>query len=105
PSEQAAIRQIVDIYAPPQTAGDVRENLSILREADVIFSGWGGPLMDETFLNAAPNLKAVFYGAGSIRKLVTGAFWERDILITSAAPANAIPVVEYTLSQILFCLK
>ena len=27
-----------------------------LREAEVIFSGWGAPVMDEAFLSAAPNL-------------------------------------------------
>jgi phosphoglycerate dehydrogenase-like enzyme len=105
PSELEAIHQRVEIYTEPQTANSVQGNPALLHDAEVIFSGWGGPVMDEVFLEAAPNLKAVFYGAGSVRKLVTDAFWERDILITSAAAANAVPVVEYTLSQILFCLK
>jgi phosphoglycerate dehydrogenase-like enzyme len=51
--------------------------------------------MDEN-LRAAPKLRAVFYGAGSMRYFLTPAFWERDIVITSAASANAAPVVEYT---------
>ncbi|MAS38031.1 MAG: glycerate dehydrogenase [Anaerolineaceae bacterium] len=105
PAEQRDIRQLVDIYAPPQTPDDVKANPAILQDADVIFSGWGGPRMDADFLAAAPNLKAVFYGAGSIRGLVTDEFWARDILITSAAAANAVPVAEYTISQVLFCLK
>ena len=61
--------------------------------------------MDGEFLEAAPNLQAVFYGAGSIKHIVTPDFWDRDILITSAYAANGIPVAEFTLSQILFCLK
>lgn len=105
PAEQEAIRRQVEIYAPPQTAADVVANPAILRQAEVIFSGWGGPVMDRAFLDAAPNLQIVFYGAGSVRKLVTDAFWERGIQITSAAAANAVPVSEYTLSQILFSLK
>jgi phosphoglycerate dehydrogenase-like enzyme len=36
---------------------------------------------------------------------VTDAFWDRDIRLCSAVSANAIPVAEYALSQILFCLK
>ncbi|NLY17530.1 MAG: hydroxyacid dehydrogenase [Clostridiaceae bacterium] len=99
------IGRIVDIYAPPQTAESISRNLSLLARADVIFSGWGAPVMDEKFLKAAPNLKAVFYGAGSVKYFVTDAFWERNILITSAYAANAVPVSEFTLSQILFCLK
>jgi len=61
--------------------------------------------MDEQFLKAAPRLKAVFYGAGSIRGIVTDAFWERGIPIVSAYAANAVPVVEWTLAQIFFGLK
>ncbi|MCK4601120.1 MAG: hydroxyacid dehydrogenase [Phycisphaerae bacterium] len=104
-AEGDKIRRLVDVYAPPQTSQSVKANPSILREADVIFSGWGGPVMDKDFLDAAPNLKAVFYGAGSIKKIATEVFWKRGILITSAYAANAVPVAEYTLSQILFCLK
>ncbi len=97
--------RLIDIYAPPQTPESVKENPSVLRDADVIISGWGGPAIDEEFLAAAPNLKAVFYGAGTIKNVVTEAFWDRGIVITSAYAANAVPVAEYALSQILFCLK
>jgi phosphoglycerate dehydrogenase-like enzyme len=105
PQEIAEIEQLVDIYAPQQTAASVNENPSVLAEAEVIFSGWGMAPMDETFLAAAPNLKAVFYGAGSIRGFATDAAWDRGILITSAYAANAIPTAEFALSQILFSLK
>ncbi len=37
--------------------------------------------------------------------MATDALWDRGILITSAYAANAVPVSEYALSQILFCLK
>jgi len=104
-AEQEEIAKLVDIYAPPQTAQSVKENPSVLRDAEVIFSGWGGPKMDEDFLAHAPNLKAVFYGAGSVKGIVTDALWDRGIIVTSAYAANAIPVAEYTISQILFCLK
>ncbi|MBN1218051.1 MAG: hydroxyacid dehydrogenase [Anaerolineae bacterium] len=105
PDELTAINQLVDIYAPPQTSKSVRENPSILNEVEVIFSGWDMAVMDEEFLAAAPRLKAVFYGAGSIRYFVTKASWQRGIIVTSAYAANAIPTAEYTLSQILLCLK
>jgi phosphoglycerate dehydrogenase-like enzyme len=36
---------------------------------------------------------------------MSDAAWERGIRITSAYAANAVPVAEFTLSQILFCLK
>src|SRR4051812_2840653 len=99
------INKQVHIYAEPQTKESIKTNPAILSEADIIFSGWGCPKMDQTFLEFAPNLKAVFYGAGSIKGFVTEEFWERNITITSAYEANALPVVEFTLSQILFSLK
>ncbi|WP_035666512.1 NAD(P)-dependent oxidoreductase, partial [Halalkalibacter akibai] len=99
------LKSYVDVYSKPRTKEEIRENPSLLNEADVIFSGWGCPVMDEAFLMEAPNLKIVFYGAGSVKYLVTDAFWERGIKITSAYAANAQPVVEYTVSQILFSLK
>lgn len=103
--EREDIDKHVDIYLPQQTAKEVRKNPEILKKADVIFSGWGGPNIDQEFLDYAPELKMVFYGAGSIKGIVTEAFWDRGVRIASAYAANAVPVAEYTLSQILFSLK
>lgn len=105
PEERTVIGGLMDIIAPPQTAREVLAHPEILRDVEVIFSGWGAPLMDETFLALAPCLRAVFYGAGSIRGFVTDALWERGIIVTSAQSVNAIPVAEYTLATILFSLK
>jgi phosphoglycerate dehydrogenase-like enzyme len=105
PEITGEIKKYVDIYAAQQTCDDIKANPDILKDADMIFTGWGAPVLDEEFLNAAPNLKIIFYGAGSIRRMVTDCLWERGITVTSAYAANAVPVAEYTLSQILFCLK
>jgi len=104
-SAHKEIDKYVNVYTEPQTKESIKQNPSVLSNADIIFSGWGCPKMDQDFLELAPNLKAVFYGAGSIKGIVTDEFWDRNIQITSAYEANAIPVVEYTLSQILFSLK
>lgn len=103
--ERSQIRQLVDIYAPLQTSEMVAHDPSILDEAEVIFSGWGCPTFTERLLNAAPWLKIIFYGAGSIKGVVTDSFWARQIIITSAYEANGIPVSEFTLAQILISLK
>lgn len=89
----------------PLTKAEVAADPSCLAEVEVIFSGWGAPVMDEAFLAAAPKLRAVFYGAGSIRGFATDAFWMRGIEVTSAYAMNAVPVSEYTLAAILFSLK
>jgi phosphoglycerate dehydrogenase-like enzyme len=105
PDERRDIEELVDLVAPPQSAWTIAEHPELLADVEVILSGWDMPTMDEAFLAAAPNLKAVFYGAGSIKKIVTDAFWARGIPITSAYAANAVPVIEYTLAQILLSLK
>ena len=105
PADRGVIAQHLDVYAPPQTPQSVKETPAILRDLAVLVSGWGGPVLDEPFLAAAPRLELVLYGAGSIRGLMTPLAWDRGIRVTSAYGANAIPVAEYTLSQVLWCLK
>ena len=103
--ERESVAELADVYAPPQTRDSVSKNPRVLAEAEVILSGWGAPTMDDAFLAAAPNLRAVLYGAGSIRRVATPALWERGVRITSAYAANAVPVSEYALATILFSLK
>jgi len=105
PEQRRTVAELVDIYAPQQTSRSVAENPAVLEQAEIIMSGWGMATMDEAFLAAAPNLKAVFYGAGSLKKIVTAPFWARDIIITSSYAANAVPVTEIALAHILFSLK
>jgi len=105
PEEQAQIAQHVEIYAPVQSGKIVAENPQLLADCEVIFSGWGMAKADAAFLTAAPKLKAIFYGAGSIKGFTTDEFWDRNILVSSAYAANGVPVSEYAFSQIIFCLK
>lgn len=103
--EQFAIASLVEVVGPMRTAQEIANQPQLLENIDLIFSGWGGPIFTKEILSCAPNLKAVLYGAGSVKYMVTDEFWERKILITSAYAANALPVVEYTLAQILFGLR
>lgn len=77
----------------------------LISEAEIVFTGWGGPRFDATLLDQLPHLKMVFHGAGAVRPYVTEEFWHRGIGITSAAAVNAVPVAEYTLAMIILALK
>ena len=99
------LHEMADFFAPPQTRESIAANPAVLAEAEVIFSGWGAPIMDDAFLEAAPKLRTVFYGAGSIRYFTPEAFWRRNIAVTSSYVANAVPVAEYALGTILLSLK
>ncbi|GAA3249028.1 hydroxyacid dehydrogenase [Streptomyces lavendulae subsp. grasserius] len=76
-----------------------------LARAEVLFTGWGCPPLDEEALRRMPRLRAVVHSAGSVKHHVTTACWERGLLVSSAAAANAVPVAEYTLAAILFANK
>ncbi len=78
---------------------------SVLAEADVLITGWGCPVVDESVLSAAPRLRAVLHAAGSVRGHVGAAVFDRGIAVSSAASANAVPVAEYTIAMILLANK
>lgn len=105
PAEQAEIADLVEVIAPAQTAASIQQRPDLLAEVEIILSGWGAPKFDAAFLEKAPQLKAVFYGSGSVRAIVTDAFWDRGVTLCNAYGANAVPVSEYTLATILFSLK
>ena len=103
--DMAEIARFTDITEEVIPFKQWTRHADVLADAEMIFSGWSAPVMDQRFLDAAPKLKVVFYGAGSVRYFVTPEFWARNILVTSAASANAIPVAEYTLATVLLSLK
>lgn len=107
PDELRGIAQHVELLAPPQTRESIAAHKNLLSETDVIFSGWGGPVLDQAFLDSAPRLRGFFYGAGSLASILTSAVWERRprLTITTALAANAVPVAEFTLANILYALK
>lgn len=83
----------------------IQENPAAYQEVEMVFSGWGAPVFDEQLLAALPALKAIFYGAGTVKSWTTDALWDRDIMVTSAFEANAIPVAEYTVAAMVLGLK
>ena len=105
PATQRALADLFYFPNPPMNDKELAANPSVLKDIEIIFSGWGAPIMDEAFLQATPRLEAFFYASGSIRGFVTDAFWKSNITISSAWAANAIPVAEFTFAQIILALK
>lgn len=104
----AAIRRISSRARLPAnviTGTSWRRQTRALARAEVLFSGWGAPVMDEAFLSAAPRLRAVFYAADSVRYFTTPALWRRGVRLCAAHAANAVPVSEFVLAALLFGLK
>ncbi len=99
PPQKEAIAKLVDVAAPVVTRKQVLADLSLVRDVDFIFSGWGAPVMDGAFLEAAPKLQAVFYASGTVKNFVTDEFWKRGIRLSGANSVFILPVAEYTISQ------
>lgn len=76
-----------------------------LAEVEVLVTSWGCPPLDERVLAAAPKLRAVLHAAGSVRAHVGDAVFDRGLLVTTAAAANAEPVARYTLGAVLWAVK
>lgn len=75
-----------------------------LQQVGAIFSTWGMWNLSPAQLDLLPSLKAVFYAAGSVKHFAP-ALLERRIVVTSSWQANAIPVAQWTLAQILLANK
>ncbi len=86
----------------PMSIDDV---LPRLAGVQAVVSTWGMPCLDVDLLAAMPRLEAVFYAAGSVKGFFTKAAADRGIVVSSAAPVNAIPVANYTLGVILLSQK
>jgi len=87
-----------------QDFADARHR-ALLADAEVLITGWGCPRLDDLAVTALPRLRTVLHAAGSVRGLIGDAFWDRGLLVSSAAAANALPVAEFTFAAIVFAAK
>lgn len=105
PEQRTAIDEIVEIVGPQRSAPALAADWRVLEDVEVLLSGWGAPVMDAAFLDRAPALRLVLYGAGAVRGFATDALFERGVKLSSANAANAIPVSEFAVAAILLSLK
>ena len=83
------------------TKADILANPALPADADYLFSTWGMPkFTEDEIARCFPRLKAVFYAAGTVQAFARP-FLNRGIRVFSAWAANAVPVAEYTIAQIL----
>ncbi|WP_227025425.1 hydroxyacid dehydrogenase [Streptomyces tsukubensis] len=76
-----------------------------LADAEILISGWGCPRLTADVLARAPGLRLVAHAAGTVKSLVTEAVWERGITVSSAADANAGPVIAHTVAVITLAAR
>jgi phosphoglycerate dehydrogenase-like enzyme len=78
---------------------------SLLQRTEILITGWGVARISPDVLDAAPRLRLIAHAAGTVKFVLDPAVWQRGILVTNAAAANALPVAEFTLAAILFANK
>lgn len=106
PDHLARLERIGTVLDPaPLTRLDDDRARAVLAETEVLLGHWGCPTLTADVLALAPRLECFAYAAGTVKWQVTDAVWERDLLVTSAAAANAVPVAEYTVAMILLANK
>lgn len=87
------------------TRAEIIENAERFRDAEFLFSTWGMECFTEAEIRRyLPSLRAVFYAAGSVQYFARP-FLMAGVRVFSAWAANAVPVIEYTVSQVLLANK
>ena len=101
-------QRIKNVYCteePVYCKEDVLNDPDSFTETEYIFSTWGMPVfIEEEIKKLLPSLKAVFYGAGSVQDFARP-FLNNGVKVFSAWAANAVPVAEYTVAQIILANK
>ncbi len=72
---------------------------------DVVITGWGTPLFTDEVLAAADRLRLIAHSAGSVKRMLPPAVFERGIAVTHAASAIAPAVAEMSLLLVLLLLR
>jgi phosphoglycerate dehydrogenase-like enzyme len=102
---QEKLKSELTFLAPVKSEEELEIRKEELQSVDYIFSTWGMlALTKEQILTYFPNLKAVFYAAGTVQAFARP-FLELGISVHSAWRANGIPVAEVTVSEILLANK
>lgn len=80
-------------------------DFSFFRDVEYVFSTWGmARLSEDEIAKILPKLKAVFYAAGTVQYFAKP-YMKRGVKIFSAWGANAVPVAEVTVSEIILANK
>ena len=97
--------KLPDVDKKVYTSAEVIAEPEKFAEVEYVFSTWGMPSMSEEEIKKCfPSLKCVFYAAGSVQSFARP-FLACGVKVFSAWAANAVPVVEYTLAQIILANK
>ena len=94
------LAELTELYPVQINSDNFEQHAEKLREIEVVFSTWDMPKLSEEQIRKLPNLKAVFYAAGATKHF-REPFEQNGVIVCSATAANAVPVAEFALAQVL----
>ena len=99
------LKNILELDEKHYTKSDILNNPDAFSDVKIVFSTWGMPkFTEEEIKTYLPSLNAVFYGAGSVQNFARP-FLASGVKVFSAWAANAVPVAEMTVAQIILANK
>ncbi len=105
PETVTRLQSLVGLSESVYTKADVLSRPEDFADTEYIFSTWGMPAFTEAEIKSClPSLKCVFYGAGTVQSFARP-FLSCGVRVFSAWAANAVPVAEYTVAQIILANK
>ncbi len=105
PATISTLQETLDLSQRVYLHNELEKEREVFSKTRFIFSTWGMPaLTEEEIRGFFPSLEAVFYAAGSVQGFARP-FLHCGVKVFSAWAANAVPVAEYTVSQIILANK
>lgn len=99
------LKNFTDITDDVYSREEVLKNKERFSDTRYIFSTWGMPVFsEEEIKDIFPSLECVFYGAGTVQ-FFARPFLNSGVKVFSSWAANAVPVAEYTVAQIILANK
>jgi phosphoglycerate dehydrogenase-like enzyme len=104
PDVRAELESLVELVSPVPV-DLVRLDDEVLENVEIVTGSWGCNVLDDALLARMPKLRLLAYAAGTVKTTVTTDTFERGVLVSSAAAANAVPVAEFTFAAIVMIAK
>ncbi|MEV6013019.1 hydroxyacid dehydrogenase [Streptomyces sp. NPDC051976] len=102
---RARLDQLTAVHPRLVTEVGSADSAAALADAELLLTGWGSPAVDSAVLALAPHLGAVIHAAGTVKGHVRPEVWQRGIAVSSAADANAGPVIDFTMATVVLAAR
>lgn len=103
--DQTALARLHELCTLDERVYTAAKLDAIPTDTEIVFSTWGMPNLTEAQIaQHLPRLQCVFYAAGSVQAFARPLL-ARGVRVFSAWAANAVPVAEYTVAQIVLANK